>query len=58
MSHTPTKKSVFDRIGASGGMSTSSSSSSASTSVTANVTNKSVCLNFRICFFELNKFFL
>ena len=36
MSHTPTKKSVFDRIGSSGG-------NSSSTSGTTIVSNKSVC---------------
>jgi hypothetical protein len=36
MSHTPTKKSVFDRIGSSGGNSSSSTG-------TPNASNKSVC---------------
>jgi len=43
MSHTPTKKSLFDRIGASRG-------NSASSSGTTNISNKSVCLNFIIYF--------
>jgi hypothetical protein len=44
MSHTPTKKSVFDRIGGS------------SSSGTTNVSNKSVCLDFDyLLFFSITK---
>jgi hypothetical protein len=48
MSHTPTKKSVFDRIGGGGG--TPSSSSSSTSGTTTNVSNKSVCLDLMIYF--------
>jgi hypothetical protein len=43
MSHTPTKKSVFDRIGGSGGNSSSSSG-------TTNTNTKSVCSIFLFTF--------
>jgi len=48
MSHTPTKKSVFDRIGSTGGTSSTSSSG------TTNVSNKSVCLDFYLFLIKIN----
>jgi hypothetical protein len=49
MSHTPTKKSVFDRIGSTGGTSSPSSSG------TTNASNKSVCLDFYLFLIKINR---
>lgn len=51
MSHTPMKKSVFDRIGGGGGNSSPSSGTTTTTS------HKSVCQNFdKINYFSLMKY--
>jgi hypothetical protein len=47
MSHAPSKKSVFDRIGSTGGTSSTSSG-------TTNVSNKSVCLDFYLLLIKIN----